>query len=82
MLVKRNKELFLFDSNTFISAANQFYADDIAPTFWKEMKQTAENSKQLFLLDKVKNEIFAGADFINNWLLIHGHRKMLQIRGL
>jgi hypothetical protein len=47
MLVKRNKELFLFDSNTFISAANQFYADDIALEFGVPVIDLYEMMKRL-----------------------------------
>lgn len=65
-------EKFLIDSNTFITAARQFYSYDIIPTFWEKFDQEIINGN-IVLLDLVLDELNEGEDLLKNW--IHERRE-------
>ena len=58
-------EKFLMDSNSFITPYRQYYAPDLAPTFWKKLLICAKSGR-LVLLDMVKDEIGKGQDDLAN----------------
>lgn len=55
------KEKFLIDSNTLITASRLYYASDLIPSFWEILAQKTKE-KNLVLLDMVKDEIDRGWD--------------------
>lgn len=63
------KEKFLIDSNTLITASRLYYASDLIPSFWEILAQKTKE-KNLVLLDMVKDEIDRGwdQDVLKNWL--------------
>ncbi|MBO4302790.1 DUF4411 family protein, partial [Methanosarcinaceae archaeon] len=51
-----NSEKFLIDSNSLIEPFNKYYPFEIAPRFWKLMKENINNGS-VILLDKVRDEL-------------------------
>ena len=45
----------------------QYYAFDIAPSFWDKLADAFENN-QIILLDKVKDEVLKGNDDLTKWI--------------
>ena len=60
-------EKFLIDSNTFMTAARQFYSYDIVPTFWEIFDQEIVNGN-IVLLDLVLDELNEGNDLLKKWV--------------
>jgi len=57
---------YLLDSNVFIQAKNLHYGLDFCPAFWEWL--IVENQKeQVFSIEKVGDEIQAGADELSAW---------------
>jgi len=57
---------YLLDANVFIQAKNLHYGLDFCPAFWDWLVQNAE-SGTVFSIDKVADEIDAGADELTEW---------------
>jgi hypothetical protein len=53
--------VFIVDSNFFIQAHRANYPLDIAITFWKKVKELADNGS-IVSIDKVKHEIYQNDD--------------------
>jgi hypothetical protein len=64
---EQNDEVFIIDSNAFITPYNTFYSFEIAPSFWTNIEDRII-SKNIVILDKVFDEIVAKEDKLNNWL--------------
>ena len=63
--------LYLLDANVFIQAKNLQYGFDFCPAFWDWL--VLENSKgQVFSIEKVGDEILAGADELSSWAAARG----------
>ena len=62
-----SKEIFLLDTNSFITPHLNFYPFDFAPGFWDQMEQHI-NSGRIAILDMVKNEILQGNDNLRSWM--------------
>jgi hypothetical protein len=59
--------MYLLDSNVFIQAKNRHYDFDFCPAFWDWL--LLENEKRnVFSIDKVKDEIITGDDELTNWV--------------
>ncbi|MHB8259175.1 MAG: DUF4411 family protein [Bacteroidia bacterium] len=58
--------VYIVDSNFFIQAHRLSYPLDIAFSFWKKVKQLAEEGK-IISIDKVKNEIYDKNDALETW---------------
>jgi hypothetical protein len=57
---------YLLDANVFIQAKNLHYGLDFCPAFWEWL--IANNSaKRVFSIEKVADEIAAGADELSDW---------------
>ena len=57
---------YLLDANVFIQAKNLHYGLDFCPAFWDWL--IAENTaKKVFSIEKVGDEILAGADQLAAW---------------
>lgn len=63
---------YLLDANVFIQAKNLHYGLDFCPAFW-EWIIDGNASGQVFSIDKVADEITAGADELNDWMRDRGN---------
>lgn len=59
---------YVIDTNTVIQAKNDFYAFDIAPSFWIQLKEKFIDGECIFL-DVVISEICNGEDEIKDWVI-------------
>jgi hypothetical protein len=58
--------IYVVDSNFFIQAHRETYPLDVVPSFWRKVKQLAEEGR-IISIDKVKNEIFRVDDELKTW---------------
>ena len=61
------KEVFLLDSNAFMTPFRFYYAFDLVPAYWKELRKHIE-SGSIVMLDAVKDEIEKGRDDLSDWI--------------
>ncbi|MDR3176098.1 MAG: DUF4411 family protein [Desulfovibrio sp.] len=62
---------YLLDANVFIQAKNLHYGLDFCPAFWDWLVE--KNAAGLvFSIDKVADELAAGADELADWMRRHG----------
>jgi hypothetical protein len=59
-------KVYIVDSNFFIQAHRASYPLDIALSFWKKVKQLANEGK-IISIDKVKSEIYNKNDALEEW---------------
>ena len=64
--------VYVLDANVFIQAARQYYAFDIAPIFWNELKHHA-GGQRVCSIDKVKDELSRQKDELAKWAGKHFH---------
>jgi hypothetical protein len=57
---------YLLDTNVFIQAKNLHYGLDFCPAFWQWLINNSANGR-VFSIDKVADEIAAGADELTEW---------------
>jgi predicted nucleic acid-binding protein len=57
---------YLLDANVFIQAKNLHYGFDICPAFW-EWLDREHAAKSVFSVEKVGDELVAGADELADW---------------
>lgn len=57
---------YFFDANTFITPHRLYYSHDIVPSFWRWLDQNY--SDNIFLIDKVRDELTNNNDFLGNWI--------------
>ena len=57
---------YLLDANVFIQAKNLYYGLDFCPAFWEWLIAKNEVG-QVFSIDKVADELAAGADELTAW---------------
>ena len=62
---------YLLDANVFIQAKNLHYGLDFCPAFWSWLI-ASNKSKLVFSIEKVGDEIEAGADELADWAAQHG----------
>jgi hypothetical protein len=58
--------VYLLDSNVFIQAKNLHYGLDFCPAFWQWLIES-NKSEIVFSIEKVGDEINAGADQLADW---------------
>lgn len=58
---------YLLDANVFIQAKNLHYGLDFCPAFWQWLIDNNANGR-VFSIDKVSDEIAAGADELTDWV--------------
>ena len=63
---------YLLDANVFIQAKNLHYGLDFCPAFWRWLLDN-NAAGRVFSIDKVADEIAAGADELNDWMRDHGN---------
>jgi hypothetical protein len=70
---------YLLDANVFIQAKNLHYGFDFCPAFWDWlMEQNAV--RKVFSIEKVGDEIEAGADELSGWAEKQGSSFFCQAR--
>jgi hypothetical protein len=57
----------VLDANVFIQAARGYYAFEIAPKFWEELRNKASNGR-VFSIDRVKRELVSESDELAQWV--------------
>lgn len=62
---------YLLDTNTFIQAKNLYYGFDFCPAFW-EWLITLNGTGRVASIDKVGDELQAGADDLSDWTTARG----------
>ncbi|HET6631744.1 MAG TPA: DUF4411 family protein [Rhodanobacteraceae bacterium] len=62
---------YLLDANVFIAAKNLHYGLDFCPAFWEWLIHQG-NTGVVFSIDKVADEIAAGADELSGWTTDRG----------
>ena len=62
-----DNEIFLVDSNSFMTPFRFYYAFDLVPAYWKELNKHI-NSGRIVVLDIVKDEIDKGNDDLAKWI--------------
>ncbi|TAL02584.1 MAG: DUF4411 family protein [Rhodospirillaceae bacterium] len=62
---------YLLDANVFIQAKNLHYGLDFCPAFWEWMI-SKNGSKEVFSIQKVEDEVAAGADELADWAAKRG----------
>ena len=68
---------YLLDANVFIQAKNLHYGLDFCPAFWQWLIDN-NTAGQVFSIDKVADEIIAGADELTDWMQTHGNGIFLK----
>jgi len=68
---------YLLDSNVFIQAKNLHYGLDFCPAFWQWLIDNNATG-QVFSIDKVADEIIAGADELTEWMRQYGNGLFLK----
>jgi hypothetical protein len=58
--------MYLLDANVFIEAKRRHYGLDFCPAFWDWIDQ-ANARGRVFSIDKVADELAAGADDLSTW---------------
>lgn len=58
---------YVLDANVFIEAKNRYYGFEICPGFWTSLVDL-NNSKQLFCIDRIRDELVAQNDDIKDWV--------------
>lgn len=60
-------EIFLVDSNSFMTPYRFFYAFDLVPAYWKVLEKHVKSGR-IVVLDMVRDEIDKGKDELAIWL--------------
>ena len=63
---------YLLDANVFIQAKSLHYGLDFCPAFWQWLIDGHADGR-VFSIDKVADEIAAGADELTQWMHDHGN---------
>lgn len=63
---------YLLDANVFIQAKNLYYGLDFCPAFWQWLIDSHADGR-VCSIDKVADEIAAGADELSEWVKDHGN---------
>jgi hypothetical protein len=68
---------YLLDANVFMQAKNLHYGLDFCPAFWDWLIE-ANRAGRVFSIEKVGDEIDAGADELSTWAAARGERFFLR----
>ncbi len=63
---------YLLDANVFIQAKNLHYGLDFCPAFWEWLTEK-NKAGVVFSIDKIADEIAAGADELTDWMRQSGN---------
>lgn len=73
------EEKFLIDANSFIAPYKNYYAFDITPGFWVQLKKALLDDS-VSVLDVVKAEINKGDDELTAWISAMSELKIMDRR--
>lgn len=68
---------YLLDANVFIQAKNLHYGLDFCPAFWDWLLDN-NAAGRVFSIDKIADEIAAGADELKDWMRQRGNGLFLK----
>lgn len=68
---------YLIDANVFIQAKNLHYGLDFCPAFW-DWLLVANGRKLVFSIERVQDELEAGADGLSTWATARGEDFFLK----
>lgn len=68
---------YLLDANVFIQAKNLHYGMDFCPAFWDWLVEQNE-AGSVYSIEKVGDELLAGADELATWAGLRGSRFFLR----
>jgi hypothetical protein len=68
---------YLLDANVFIQAKNLHYGLDFCPAFWQWLLDN-NAAGRVYSIDKVADEIIAGADELTDWMRQNGNGLFLK----
>lgn len=71
---------YVLDTSVLVEAAKRYYAFDIAPGFWQQLKQSAQQGV-IIIIDRVKDEIYKGKDELKQWFDNHFHANFFTTRN-
>lgn len=60
-------QVYVLDANTFIQAARQYYAFDLAPAFWNHLIRLASEGR-IRSIDRIRQELERGNDELAEWI--------------
>ena len=61
------QNIYVFDSNSFITPYNTYYPFDFAPGFWRRLGDEIQKGS-IVVLDKVYDELVKGDDDLSQWM--------------
>jgi predicted nucleic acid-binding protein len=59
--------VYLLDSNVFITAARNYYAFDVVPSFWENLARLVKDER-IQSIDRVRDELLRGNDSLADWI--------------
>lgn len=68
---------YLLDANVFIEAKNRYYGLDFCPAFWSWLDMANEDGR-VFSIEKIGDELLAGADELAVWTRERGEGFFLR----
>ncbi len=69
---------YILDANVFIEAKNRRYGLDFCPAFWEWLIEGNQQGK-IISIEKVRDELLAGADELADWARQFGPEFYLQL---
>lgn len=65
--MEQKRNIYLIDTNSFITPYHMYYPFDLVPNFWRCMAEKIIDGS-IVLLDKVYDELMVGGDELSTWL--------------
>ena len=69
---------YLLDANVFIEGKNRYYGFDFCPGFW-DWLDAGNAANRIFSIEKVADELAAGADELSEWAAHRQQRMFLPV---
>lgn len=70
---------YIIDTSSIITPHRNYYNVDIAPSFWDKLLNVINRSDgNVFIIDKVKEEILRGNDYLIGWVNSVDEHKVLE----
>ncbi len=60
-------EVYILDTNFFITPYRNWYAPDILPAFWDRLAEVVNSVNNIYTIDKVRDELKIGQDWLWDW---------------
>lgn len=72
-------EMFLLDTNTFLTPYESYYAPDLVPSFWNALEKVLTRHEKVAVLDLVEDEILKGEDNLTQWFQELAAKQIIKI---